>query len=289
MDNFLPLIITSDESFHDRRQLPEYTQVISVSAVTGQPSPVGCGWNVLFILGFVNRGFAQIKIDMIVYVHDLVGGVINGPHELHQLALAAHPGLSMTTIAEIIRPRIPPNLLIGYRQWMFPPERTGDMFTTQIQRMCFPTIITSPFAYVIIKLLYNAKRNIGHTILLQFSRREDGTYNCYSFDAQLNRLHTFEEFIEHLISRPVYVGICVIGITPIVGGKTKNMRKRNKTKKMKGGFNFKMIKPLDPELNPMSGEDYKIYMNGMMTTINDEPSKLLMNTKSFDFTKKIIK
>ena len=269
MNTFTPLLITSEESLHARRQLPEYSQIETISSITGLPSPVGCGWNVLYLLGFVDRPFAQIKIDLIGYVHDSVGGVVNGPPELHQRAMASHPGLSMTTIARILAPSIPPTLTISYQQWVFPHVRTVDLFSRTIRQTCFPRMLTTPFGYVIIKLLYNVRRNIGHTILLQFTLVE-GEIICHSFDAQLNRLHTWEEFIEHLITRPVYVGICVIVTSPLAGGnKTKKMRKK-KTKKIGGGFNFKMIKPLDPELNPMLDEDYKIYMNGMMTTINEE-------------------
>jgi hypothetical protein len=281
-----PLWFYRFESLVERRQLPAYARIESISAATGQPSPYGCGWNVLFMLDIVDREYAQAQTDMIVAAHYAVGAIAGDG-----AAQAAHGGLHMTTMVELIQPFS--DTPLHYIQWTIAPtDRTPELFRAAIQQLCFPKDeITQPFAYVIIKLLYNIENNIGHTILLQFSRRADGLYDCHSFDVQMNRVNTFEEFIVYLLQHPIFVGISIIA-RPTVGGKnknkTKNMKnKRNKTKKMKGGgFNFKMIKPLDPELNPMSDEDYEIYMSGMNTILKDEPSKLSTQTTAFNFSKK---
>jgi hypothetical protein len=262
----VPLLTLTQHDCYELRQRPE-----NIDGIAAQGSMYGCGWNCLWILGYVTKDEAQTEVDKIAADH--TAGISN-------------PGLPMFTMMDVIQPRMPatmPPLQRLYYKFARAGQRNAqeinDVMIEQLIRPAFrnhPTVHDFPFAYMIIKEIINKETGMGHIILLEFINKGDRTFDVNTFDVQKNRRRTFRAFGAYMADSAFY-GISTIAVIMPTGGKltkpkrrkTNKQNKKNKSQKKGGAIEsinvIKETDPLmnDPELNPMTKTNKKEYQTLM--------------------------
>jgi hypothetical protein len=252
-----PLTFIFNHDLWILRRTPGHERILA-HMPDGRLSPMGCGWNVLSILGIVTRERAQAEVDAIA-------------------ANPFHQGLTVLTMADILRTARPADMPLVHRSYArFPLSRDPQAIQQLIIDRFFPTpqqVHIDRFCYVILKLVISEETGLGHTILLAFQPIVGGvgvTHTVHAFDVQLNRYNGFETFGTYLSTSPAnYIGVSSLLLGGAGGKKLKpkkkthayNMKSNRKTKrenKKVGGQ-----KMMDPEMVPMNKKDETAYLNLM--------------------------
>jgi hypothetical protein len=232
-------------------------------------SQMGCGWNILWILGYISLEEAQQKVVELV--------------ENNEMDEEGFSGLQVSTIIHVIQtvdPVLKEEPIVTINTLFPRPElRSRENMEPLFQQFIEDALhsranasaIGSPYLYIIVKFLIEEDTGLGHTILIEL-KKDTENYIITCFDVQKNRYTPLHEYIDYLCSQygRIYNSMAVIGVETKddrkhLGGTKKRKKKKRKTiyrkNKKHGGkslfkiYDTKDVRNADPEMIGLNKKD----------------------------------